>query len=65
MRTLMAATATQNGKPVGALNRLYGRLNGLLQFGKRRKARDRRRYYAVKKTLVALAAAGFVAAVLA
>ena len=67
MRTVMSATSTQNveGEPVGALNRLYGRLDGLLEIGKRQKARDRRRYYAVKKAVIAVAAAGLLASVLA
>jgi beta-hydroxylase len=57
MRRIMRATQAPNveGEAVGAINRLYGRIAGALEAGKRLKARDRRLYYLVKNTaLVAL-----------
>jgi beta-hydroxylase len=59
MRGVMRATQAPNmdGEPVGAINRLYGRIAGAIEAGKRLKARDRRVYYLVKNAaLVALAA---------
>jgi beta-hydroxylase len=67
MRVVMSATATQNieGEPIGALNRLFGRVHGLLELGKKYKAKDRKRYYAVKKTVVVAALVGLIASILA
>jgi beta-hydroxylase len=59
MRGVMSATRAPNleGEPVGAINRLYGRLAAAIDAGKRLKARDRRLYYLIKNAaLVALAA---------
>jgi beta-hydroxylase len=60
IRHVMKATGTQNeeGEPVGAINRLYSRLSGLIDAGKALKAKNRPLYYLVKNaTLVALLAA--------
>ena len=67
MAGVMSATATQNvpGEPVGAINRLFGPVDRVLKWGKAQKARDRRRYYRVKKAVRAVAAAGLAASLLA
>ncbi len=64
-RQVMSRTNTQNdeGDPVGAVNRLFERLQGVLQAGKRMKAKDRRRYYRLKRLLAIAAAILFGASV--
>ena len=54
MRHIMAATVTQNeaGEPIGAINRLYGRLAGIIAAGKGLKARNRALYYLAKNTVI-------------
>jgi beta-hydroxylase len=50
IRYVMKATGTQNeeGEPVGAINRLYDRVSGVIDSGKSFKARSRLLYYTVK-----------------
>jgi beta-hydroxylase len=50
IRTIMRATGTQNveGEPIGAVNRLYGRLARVIAAGKALKARDQKLYYRLK-----------------
>jgi beta-hydroxylase len=59
MSGVMRATRAPNieGEPIGAINRLYGRIAGVLEAGKRLKARDRRTYYLLKNAVLAAAAA--------
>lgn len=54
IRTIMKATATQNveGERIGGVNRLYGRLAGVIAAGKAYKARDQKGYYRVKYALI-------------
>jgi beta-hydroxylase len=54
IRHVMRATGTQNeeGEPIGAINRLYGRVSGLLATGKALKARSEPLYYLVKYAAV-------------
>jgi beta-hydroxylase len=63
IRNVMKATATQNvpGEHVGAINRLYGRLSGVIAAGKGLKARNRTLYYVVKNALIVGVLALFVA----
>jgi beta-hydroxylase len=58
MRSVMRATRAPNmdGEPVGAINRLYGRIAGIQQAGRRLKARDRRVYYLIKNAVLSIAA---------
>jgi beta-hydroxylase len=51
---VMKATATQNeaGEHVGAINRLYGRLSGIIASGKGLKARNRTLYYVIKNAVI-------------
>lgn len=67
MEGVMSATATQNvaGEPVGAINRAFEPVDRLLKWGKVQKARNRKRYYRVKKAVVLAAAAGLAASILA
>jgi beta-hydroxylase len=60
---VMKATATQNvdGEHVGAINRLYGRLAGVIAAGKSLKARNRTLYYVIKNALILGVLALFVA----
>jgi beta-hydroxylase len=62
MNGVMRATCAPNleGEPVGAINRLYGRLARLIAAGQRLKARDRRLYYLVKNAALAALTALFV-----
>lgn len=66
MRGVMSATLTQNveGEKVGAINRLFEPIDGFLKWSKAQKARDRKRYYAVKRAVVGAAALGLLASVL-
>jgi beta-hydroxylase len=54
IKHIMPATRTQNeaGESIGALNRLYARLAGVIAGGKRLKARNRTLYYVVKNALI-------------
>jgi beta-hydroxylase len=63
IRNVMKATATQNvdGEHVGAINRLYGRLAGVIAAGKSLKARNRTLYYVIKNALILGVLALFVA----
>jgi beta-hydroxylase len=63
IRHVMRATATQNvpGEPVGAINRLYGRLAGVIAAGKGLKARNRTLYYVVKNALILCVLGLFIA----
>jgi beta-hydroxylase len=63
MRHVMGATATQNevSEPVGAINRFYGRLAGIIAAGKGLKARNRTLYYVVKNALIVGVLALFIA----
>ncbi|HEY3813623.1 MAG TPA: aspartyl/asparaginyl beta-hydroxylase domain-containing protein [Caulobacteraceae bacterium] len=67
MNRVMGATVTQNeeGEKVGAINRAFGPLYRLSGYGKRLKAQDRRLYYTLKYTTLALVAAAVVAAITA
>ena len=67
MKGVMAATATQNvpGEPIGAITRLFGPVDRVLRWGKAQKAKDRRRYYRVKKAVVLTVAAAVAASVFA
>ena len=59
IRHVMKATGTQNeeGEPVGAINRLYGRLYGLIAWSKALKAKNKPLYRLVKNaSLLALLA---------
>lgn len=60
---LMKATGTQNeaGEHVGAINRLYGRLSGIIASGKGLKARNRTLYYIVKNVSIVAVIALFLA----
>jgi beta-hydroxylase len=51
---VMRATRTQNvdGEPIGAINRFYGRIAGVIAAGKRLKARNRQVYYALKTVVI-------------
>jgi beta-hydroxylase len=62
MRRVMGATVTQNeeGERVGAINRAFGPIYRLSGYGKRLKARDRKLYYTLKYTMLALLGAGIV-----
>ena len=63
IHNVMKATATQNeaGDHIGAINRLYSRVAGLIAAGKGLKARNRTLYYVVKNTLLIAVLALFVA----
>ncbi|HWE46328.1 MAG TPA: aspartyl/asparaginyl beta-hydroxylase domain-containing protein [Caulobacteraceae bacterium] len=65
MDRVMGATTTQNeeGEKVGAINRAFGPLYRLSGYGKRLKAKDRRLYYTLKYTILAVLAVAVVAAI--
>jgi beta-hydroxylase len=60
---VMKATGTQNeeGEHVGAINRLYSRLSGLIASGKALKAKNKPLYYLVKNASLLLLLAVFLA----
>jgi beta-hydroxylase len=62
MRRVMAASATQNveGEPIGAINRLYARISGIVRAGRELKARNRLLYYSIKNTVAVAFAAGML-----
>jgi beta-hydroxylase len=62
IRHVMRATGTQNeeGEPIGAVNRLYGRLAATIAAGKRLKERNRTLYYVIKNSLIVAVIALFV-----
>jgi beta-hydroxylase len=51
---VMGATGAPNeeGEKVGALNRFFERIHGVLESGKKLKAKNRRLYYAIKYSLI-------------
>jgi beta-hydroxylase len=63
INNVMKATGAPNevGEHVGAINRLYSRLSGIIASGKGLKARNRTLYYVVKDTILVGAAALFIA----
>ncbi len=63
IRHVMKATATQNeaGEHVGAINRLYGRLAGIIATGKGLKARNHTLYYVIKNAMILSVLALFIA----
>ena len=50
----MGATGAPNeeGEQVGALNRFFERIYGVMESGKKLKAKNRRLYYAIKYSLI-------------